>query len=107
MKKADEVVQETKQVRRNDCHFESLKELKFQTGNMENPTFHLSTFITEIPINVMYCFFEPRKSFVRGLLVYLYASMHFYRNLQHCCHQGDKWPRDKTDLWRKKLYILN
>lgn len=30
----------------NSLHFKRVR---------ENPTFHLSTFITEIPVNVMYC----------------------------------------------------
>lgn len=46
-------------------------------GNIENSAFHLPTFITEITLIVMYCFFEARKYSVSGLLVYLYVSMYF------------------------------
>lgn len=81
-------------VRGYDCHFKktlkSLQELKFLMSNIENPTLHLSTFITEIPVNVMHCVCELRKCFVRGLLVYLYVSRHFYRNSHHCRHQKDR-----------------
>lgn len=45
-------------MRRNDCDPESPRELTFQMCNIENPAFYLSIFITEITINVIYCFFD-------------------------------------------------
>ena len=49
----------------------------FQVGNIENTTFHLSTFITEITLMVIYCFFEARKGSVSRLLVYLHVYILF------------------------------
>lgn len=58
-------------------------------GNTEN-YISLTSFITEIPLNVMYCSFEPRKCSVSRLLVCVYVSTYVPRNPHHCYHQSDK-----------------